>query len=271
MGMHRSGTTLLTRLLIESGVFFGYKRDPNQESTLFLKINESLLKSSNASWSNPTPFQKTLNKTIDQKEVFAKKVFENNFEKIFLGNKINIDSLEPYSWGWKDPRNTITIDVWLTIFPDAKILNIFRNPIDVAVSLREREKVFSKISFLRRSYQVGRNYYRYGFHVKNCPQLLHLNAGIDLWKQYISMSYNTSHNIMHIKFEDLLSNPRTILNSISNFISFQYNEKTLQGAINKIRFNRKYVFVTNKDLVELYAQILNDKWVIKTGYEKILN
>ncbi len=31
------------------------------------------------------------------------------------------------AWGWKDPRNTFTLPMWLSIFPKARVLHVLRN------------------------------------------------------------------------------------------------------------------------------------------------
>ncbi|MFP4585734.1 MAG: sulfotransferase family protein, partial [Desulfococcaceae bacterium] len=41
-------------------------------------------------------------------------------------------------WGWKDPRNSLTVPFWRSCFPDLKVLICVRNPLDVARSLRRR-------------------------------------------------------------------------------------------------------------------------------------
>ena len=28
----------------------------------------------------------------------------------------------PFPWGWKDPRNSITLPLWLRLYPEAKII-----------------------------------------------------------------------------------------------------------------------------------------------------
>jgi len=38
-------------------------------------------------------------------------------------------------WGWKDPRNCITLEFWLSVFPDLKLLLCMRSPLEVARSL----------------------------------------------------------------------------------------------------------------------------------------
>jgi GT2 family glycosyltransferase len=41
-------------------------------------------------------------------------------------------------WGWKDPRNSLTLPFWHELLPDLKTLIIVRNPLEVAYSMRER-------------------------------------------------------------------------------------------------------------------------------------
>ncbi|HEY5992662.1 MAG TPA: hypothetical protein VIU10_08790, partial [Candidatus Udaeobacter sp.] len=41
-------------------------------------------------------------------------------------------------WGWKDPRNCLTLPFWQDVLPGLKTLIIVRNPLEVAYSMRER-------------------------------------------------------------------------------------------------------------------------------------
>src|SRR5207244_11812209 len=41
-------------------------------------------------------------------------------------------------WGWKDPRNSLTLPFWRDLFLGLKTLIIVRNPLEVAHSMRER-------------------------------------------------------------------------------------------------------------------------------------
>ena len=49
-GMHRSGTSLLTRLLQNFGIDFGLCKDRNNEATFFLRRNEAILKLLGFNW-----------------------------------------------------------------------------------------------------------------------------------------------------------------------------------------------------------------------------
>src|SRR5262249_36762878 len=41
-------------------------------------------------------------------------------------------------WGWKDPRNSLTLPFWQNLLPDMKTLVMVRNPMEVAHSMKER-------------------------------------------------------------------------------------------------------------------------------------
>jgi hypothetical protein len=41
-------------------------------------------------------------------------------------------------WGWKDPRNSLTVPFWQDLLPGLKTLIVVRNPLEVAYSMRQR-------------------------------------------------------------------------------------------------------------------------------------
>ncbi len=41
-------------------------------------------------------------------------------------------------WGWKDPRNSLTVPFWQQLLPGLKTVVVVRNPLEVAHSMRER-------------------------------------------------------------------------------------------------------------------------------------
>jgi hypothetical protein len=44
-------------------------------------------------------------------------------------------------WGWKDPRNCLTLPIWLSIYPGARVLHIIRDGRAVALSLADRDSL----------------------------------------------------------------------------------------------------------------------------------
>lgn len=269
--MHRSGTTLLTKLLNKIGVFMGNRVEPNSESILFLKINEQLLKKGKAAWYNPLPFLSSVDNNLSDYAQYANNIIEKCFTKKYSNNNFLKHYNKRFKWGWKDPRNIITIKVWKELFPQAKIINIFRNPIDVANSLRARELIFTKKGALWWYYKTAYNYYKFGLHVKRCPPLLDINNGIKLWKEYIDESLKNNDNLLNIKYEDFIDNPTNILQTLVNFLEIKCDNNRMNEAISIINTKRKYAFINDSDLVQLYNEIKNYPLIVKTGYNNILN
>ena len=79
-GMHRSGTSMLSRILERQGIFMGSQKEINNESIFFLKINTWLMSSINSSWDNPKSFDCLSQK---QKNIILKKI------KDILSSRLN--------------------------------------------------------------------------------------------------------------------------------------------------------------------------------------
>jgi hypothetical protein len=58
-------------------------------------------------------------------------------------------------WGWKDPRNSLTIGFWTQLIPDLRVLVCVRDPVEVMESLRKRG--YSSPAF---GFNLWRSYYR---------------------------------------------------------------------------------------------------------------
>lgn len=136
-GMHRSGTSLLTRLLLDYGFYLGDsddfhdpdKLDPNGywEHKDFLLVNELLLKESGASWNQPDKF------SIDK----LGKVRLNEIKE--LADKAIGKMDDHANWVVKDPRMCLTLGFWKEIIPDLCVVAMHRDPLQVAQSLQNRD------------------------------------------------------------------------------------------------------------------------------------
>ncbi|MCB9134152.1 MAG: sulfotransferase [Anaerolineales bacterium] len=133
LGMHRSGTTLFTRILSDLGVFVGPEVSANFEDVNFQNINRKLLATAGAHWANPAPFVARLSdpQFVEKTAHLAATLLADYAPQYALAP----DRL----WGWKDPRNTLTLPVWLHLFPEARVVHIIRNGIEVSLSLQRRE------------------------------------------------------------------------------------------------------------------------------------
>jgi len=72
-----------------------------------------------------------------------------------LIERMDIEANGGIAWGWKDPRNSITIQFWRDVLPDLRVVVCVRNPLDVAASLQRRNN-FS----LAASNKLWLSYYR---------------------------------------------------------------------------------------------------------------
>lgn len=134
-GMHRSGTSMVARLLQTCGLFLGPEDElgfdsndgePHFENVRFVAFNDEILSWLGGSWNNPPDFPVAweARPEIAALTVKAKKLIKR------LSNR--------YNWGWKDPRNSLTLPFWRGLVPDLKVVICLRNPLEVAHSLRKR-------------------------------------------------------------------------------------------------------------------------------------
>ncbi len=103
------------------------------ENIHFVELNDKLLTQIDAGWDlAPTVSEKwVLRPAITSLRKEAAELIEH-----FIAH-------EP--WGWKDPRNSLTLPFWMNLIPNLKVLICLRNPLEVAQSLHSRN--FSSISF----------------------------------------------------------------------------------------------------------------------------
>ena len=75
LGMHRSGTTMITRALAEAGVHVGTVCDHNSEALYAIDINERIFQAAGGSWWSPPTKEAILQATVD---------FETNLKDLDL-------------------------------------------------------------------------------------------------------------------------------------------------------------------------------------------
>jgi hypothetical protein len=195
IGMHRSGTSFLSRCIEAAGVFMGHDKDVNNESKTFMHHNERLLHANNSDWIFP--------KEVDEKESipFGSKDLIKHFGSYKNPVKL-IGNLMSSRWGWKDPRNTFTLNYWLNIFPEAKVIHIYRNGIDVALSLQKRNKRMSKTN----PYQN--------------KALDSLVNGLKQWELYLNQafSYQLGEQLVHVSYEQLLQKDQQEIDKLEKLL-----------------------------------------------------
>lgn len=138
IGMHRSGTSAVTGLITtlglrgpaEKDVFKAGRANPrgNQESATLTGFNEDVLTSLGGDWSSPT-------------------VLEPHWEKApaMVAQEARASALLSRAFGsqpfvWKDPRNCLLLPFWRGITPPDAAVFVYRNPLEVAGSIRARNR-----------------------------------------------------------------------------------------------------------------------------------
>ena len=140
----RSGTSMVTNILNKCGLLIGKKLDVNNESLFFQRINIWMMSLMGSSWDNPAIF-KNINPDIKDDMVSQlENLISSRANTLYFGwaSIIKKDSFHNITapWGWKDPRNLFTQEIWREIFPKLKTIEIIRHPIDTASSLMKRQK-----------------------------------------------------------------------------------------------------------------------------------
>ena len=86
VGMHRSGTTMITNMLRALGLFTGWQLQHNSEAMFFVTRNEKLLNVCGGNWANPAPVDKLL---TDDRRRRAKERGENRARRCHTKYQIN--------------------------------------------------------------------------------------------------------------------------------------------------------------------------------------
>jgi hypothetical protein len=139
LGMHRSGTSLLARILNLLGVELGpddalttepVAANPKGywEHTELTTISDAILKRHGGTWDEPpwlVPGWEA-SAALDDLRLRAGQLIQNHFAKAEM-------------WGWKDPRSCLTLPFWQQLLANMRYVICLRNPVDVAHSLAQRD------------------------------------------------------------------------------------------------------------------------------------
>jgi len=271
IGMHRSGTTLLSKVLEESGLFLGITKDINNESLFFLKLNAWLMNQVSSSWDNPTSMlDLSDNHIVYLSNICLQKTENISFIK-YLGFKRYFkslfDSKHLNNWGWKDPRNTFTLPIWRKIFPKSKVIHIYRHPADVANSLKVRAE---KVDFFGSNESLAKKMKIFFMSGRlsgyNSLSVLNLNNGYKLWKTYVNQAFSYK-DVLHVKYEDLLESPIVVLRRIFDHLNIDVENHDLDNYSSRFNKDRAYAFLANEKLKAFFKDVENDDLVKELKYD----
>ena len=193
-GMHRSGSSWLSRSLHHSGIYMGFKQEHNAEALHFLGLNQKLLAMEGANWWQPKRIT-----TLPSPFPSAKDLYVEHF-KLGIENPLLLLLHARHPWGFKDPRNTFTLLAWKSIFPRAKFLHIYRNGQAVANSLWHRNSKTGEV---------------------HTPWLNHAENAFALWETYmleVEFLNQQLPHIFHLSYEELCKPHSPVVDSLSRFV-----------------------------------------------------
>jgi len=280
LGMHRSGTSALTGLLYDNGLFIGNNllspQEDNQkgffENINILKLNNKILAKLNSSWDEVTFDISEINQ---EQEIY----FVNEIKKTILNEFKNIDI-----FGIKDPRISILLPLWLKAFSDlnisVKTIFIYRNPYEVALSLEKRNQFsFEKSLNLWLLYtssiinyigkiQIELITYRELMNsteisIKNLIEKLSITTSLQDNDIKINL---IEQNLYHAKFDDDVNNK--YIKGIIKAIRSEDWFNNLKEALEMYEEDRKFFYFDElkkqiKNNIDFQKQILNLKTKIK--------
>jgi len=142
LGMHRSGTSVITRAINLLGVYLGEGADlmapgPDNphgywELNEIVNLHDRLLDQVKKRWDTTTPLPAQWEKCKEIQPMRNELI--DLIKKTFSEHKL---------WAWKDPRTSILLPIWRDVLDELgiELVVVFaiRNPLDVALSLKKRE------------------------------------------------------------------------------------------------------------------------------------
>jgi len=133
VGMHNSGTSILTEILHKNGIFFGANMQHFESNFFSIFINDRIILGGKGNWAK-LPIMSV--EEVLSHESSVAPIIKTHWLTDYL--QWGYDGGSP--WGIKDPRLCVLLPLYLKIFPEAKVIHIRRNPNDIAASLTGKFK-----------------------------------------------------------------------------------------------------------------------------------
>lgn len=230
--MHRSGTTMVAEALNAAGICMGVFREHNGEALHFLSLNQQMLAAAGADWLRPKVPESQHDSTLPAATIYAEHI------KSPTSALWRLRAFGNNRWGFKDPRTTFTLPLWLPHFPNAKVLHVVRNGCVVAESLKRRNKVQGEV-----------------FN----EQLNDLTFNFRLWEQYVAQAESFQPQLksrfLRIRYEDLISGKREVYAALNTFVG--------ADVVAHLYLKNSAPYAHNALLEDLAAK---SEWMKRLGY-----
>lgn len=229
------------------------------ENLRFVRLNERLLAASGGTWfAPPIALRPTPEILAEAKDIVAQ--FEGQ---------------EP--WGWKDPRNALTLPFWKSLLPSMKVLVCVRHPAETASSLVASTLIprlwwpfywpvsrpdsplglrESALRFDQRLWDMVRTMVS-----PSRRRDLIYRVGVELWRvSNTSILAETSPaNRLVTHYEAVLANPRAELQRMLTFAGIDVSSDALEEALRivspRMRHQRADAMTLDPEIAPLYAQL----------------
>ena len=297
LGMHRSGTKLISWIMSQLGVFMGRDLEPNYESFHFMRLNDWILSEYGGSWDSP-PSVSTIRdiSSIRNKIVKRLKAATSGIQmmRFFGPSKYYQFKLQRFfsPWGWKDPRNTFTAWLWDEIFPDASYIYIVRCGVDAAQSLMNRERrIYQGCGLTNRMQKVKRilfelltirrTFFDFLPSLKNnglkaSLKCTNLEGAFGLWENYLEAALQfletkaEKNRLIQLNYEKLIEQPAKYINMLADFSGLKMSVQQEKKIISKIDVSRRFPFTKESHLLEFYKDIRQSEFMRYYNYNNIL-
>lgn len=268
---------MLTQILDKAGVFPGHKLCIDHEAYFFLQLNKYIFNQASITWDNLYNYQFCSEFFVQHVADFLRRHLSSNRRMVFLGmNKfLRYQDLRfiDFPWCFKDPRTTVTLNIWKRIFPDSKILFIYRNPVDVAFSLKKREEKLRRAYILNFERKFKENILYHNYIYTHSMRVENLSEGIRLWEEYNSyaLKYRDQYRdeFYSLCYEDFLEKPEELLKEVLEFAGQYGKVKDIPELIAGVNKDRRFSFTSNDELAEVFESVKSSKVATALGYNKI--
>lgn len=280
IGMHRSGTTMIARMLSDLGVFMGADLERNHESLFFIACNDWLLGNSGGRWDNPGAMKwlQASDEMLQLSEEYLAYRLRHAPARHYTGLARYVAGSRALPgltcpWGWKDPRNTFTLPFWLRLFPAARIVHIYRNGVAVAGSLCARAKEEFVRGRSKHRHRLERGLYRWrakrsGFGAS--PRALDLRGAFSLWEEYLAAAFDVtergSGSVFAVKYEDFLSAPEAGVARLASFCGLAPPASVLARIAVVADGGKREGFLADPELLTMQNELSDNPWMKRLGY-----
>lgn len=189
LGMHRSGTSAVTRVLNLLGVavgapgrLMGPKAGDNDkgfyEHFEIARLNNRLLRKLGGSWDAPPDLAAGWHEAgaLDDLRAEAAEILREEFSGMSL-------------WGFKDPRACLTLPFWRPLLGEASFVICHRSPLEIAASLHRRNR-------------------------------LPVERGVALWRRYAASAVTVTHaeERMFVTYDQVLDDALALADRLGQFV-----------------------------------------------------